>query len=310
MNLFKRRSSAMPERRRPEKRGVLESDASSVFRRGRTLTGSASSHVRAPSEMKADLKSPRIHSHELVHKRQRLLGVFGIVLLITTGLFFLVSQFTATPVVRASPDPSLQLDSLYYEAIDEYLTDHSGERLRIFTDESRLTRYVQAVAPEVQSIQVRGSVGFGESLFEVVFREPIASWDVGGRQLYVDTMGVPFSRNYFGSPSLRIVDQNGGVATDLRGQSIMSNRFMSYIGQIIGLSKNEGYAVTSITIPEGMTRQVDVRLDGVDYPVKFSSDRAAGESVDDMLDTLRWMSARQISPEYVDVRVGGKVFYR
>jgi len=309
MRLFKRRTPEVPERRRAERTAAFEfEDGSYVFRRGRTLTGSASSQITSPNESGADLKSPRVHAHALVKRRRRLTGILVVALVAAVGLYVAVSQFTAHAVVRASPDPSFQLEATYTAAIEDYLHNNISQRWRFMTDTERLTRHVQAIAPEVKLVTLRGSAGFGESLFEVTFREPIASWSVNNRELYVDSSGIPFSRNYFASPPLRILDQSG-MASTISGQSVMSNRFMGFIGQVIGLAKKQGYEVQGVVIPEGMTRQITVHLEGVAYPFKFSSDRPAGEGVDDMVKTIQWMRSRNLTPEYVDVRVGGKVFY-
>lgn len=310
MKLFKRRHIPVPERRRNERVAPSEPrDASSTFRRGRTLTGSASSLVRTASESQADLKSSRVHAHALTKTRRKLAGLFVITAFIVCGLYILVSQFTAQAVVQASPDPSLQLEPVYAAAIEDYLGDHMSERWRFLINDQRLTQHVQAVAPEVQSVRVRGLAGFGKSSFEAVFREPIASWDVSGRQLFVDANGVPFERNYFAAPSLRITDKSGMVAVEA-GQSVMSNRFMGYVGQVINLMKQQGYDVKTITIPEGMTRQITITIEGVEYYFKLSSDRPAGEGVADIVKAVQWMKARQLAPEYVDVRVSGRVFYQ
>jgi hypothetical protein len=309
MKPFKRRQSELPERRRISPALSDSHDSSNTFRRGRTLTGSMSSLVRTPNEAGADLKSSRVHAHALTKKRRHLTAMFVAVALVTTSLYVLVSQFTAQAVIQASPDSSWQLTPDYADAIDDYFVNNTGERWRMFTNTDQLTAYVQTVAPEVSEITLRGSAGFGKSRFEVTFRKPIASWDVNGRQLYVDAEGVPFSRNYYKAPSLRITDESGLLSTTV-GQSIMSNRFMSYIGQVIGLAKDRGYTVQRIVIPEGMTRQIHVHLKGVAYPVKLSSDRPAGEGVDDMAKTVAWLKKRGITPEYADVRVSGRVFYR
>lgn len=310
MKLFKREQQDLPRRRQNEERTpTVEVEDSYAFKRGRTLTGSASSHVRTSNEFQADLKSSRVQIHELHRKRRRITGIFAGTLLVLSVLFMLISQFTATPTVQASPDPSLQLDTVYVAAIDSYLGDHVSERLRFFTNTERLTEYVQSVAPEVENITPRGSSGFGKSLFEITFREPIASWNVGGKELYVDGAGIPFTRNYFASPTLRITDQSG-LSSALSGQSVMSNRFMSYVGQVIGLAKEQGYTVSTIVIPTGMTRQVEVHVQDLSYFFKFSSDRPAGEGVADMVKTIQWMESHQVTPEYVDVRVDGRVFYR
>ena len=250
MKLFKRSEKNLPTRRLTERQPSAPVDDSYAFKRGRTLTGSISSVVRTANESGADLKSSRVHAHELRKKRRHISAIFLTSLAVTGGLYLLVSQFTADVVVRASPDPSLQLEPVYVEAIDEYLSDNLSQRWRMFTDMDKLTAYMQRATPEVESDSLRGSAGFGKSLFEITFREPIASWTVNSRELYVDETGVPFSRIYLASPIFSIIDESGMVSTG-SGQSVMSNRFMSYVGQVIGLVEDQGYTVSTIVIPEG-----------------------------------------------------------
>jgi hypothetical protein len=264
--------------------------------------------VYSTNEAGADLKSPRVHAHSLAKKRRQLGGIFLLVLAVAAIFFVLVSQFTAQVIVQATPDPSLQLDDRYSKAIDTYLADHPAQRWRFFMNANQLSDYLKTAAPEVRAISAQGSAGFGVSRFAIMLRKPIASWNINGKQLYVDESGVPFSRNYFASPSLTVTDRSGIPV--LPGQTVASNRFMGFVGQVIGRAKVQGYTVTDIVIPPGMTRQIEVRLDGVGYPIKVSSDRPAGEEVEDMTRAISWMKARQLSPEYLDVRVKGRVFYR
>lgn len=308
---FRRKSEAFNRRQSALSRTPVrtpESHQDYAFRRGRTLTGSASPLVYSTNEAQADLKSPRVHAHNLAKKRRHLSGLFLLTLSVAVLLFVLVSQFTASVAVQATPDPSLRLDDRYKEAITAYLADHPAERWRLLMSTARLRSYMQSVVPEVRNVEVAGSAGFGASLFAISLRIPIASWDINGERLYVDENGVPFSRNYFNAPSLAVTDRSGVPVSP--GQSVASNRFMGFVGQVIGQAKTQGYTVTGITIPPGMTRQVEVRLAGVGYPIKFSSDRPAGEEVEDMIRAVGWMKTRKISPEYLDVRVKGKVFYR
>lgn len=306
MKPSRRNKQDIPERRRLARQDYDE--GAQAFKRGRTLTGSASSHVRTPSESRADLKSSRVQLHELTRKRRRMASALAGVLALMFVVYGATTQYTAKPVIQASPDASISLDDSYKNTIDKYLDSHINERLRLFTNMSRLTSHVQSAHPEVKSVEQGKAVGYGESLYRVVFREPIASWNVDGQRLYVDDEGVPFDKNHFAPPELRITDDSG--LSTLSGQTVMSNRFMSFIGQVISLSKKQGYTVTGIVIPEGMTRQVDVSLKGVKYPFKFSSDRPAGEGVEDMIRALEWMRSKRLSPEYVDVRVSGRAFYR
>lgn len=277
------------------------------FRRNRTLTGSTSSVVSSASEAKGQLKSTRVQAHDLVRKRRHIGGMLGLIVIGSLGLLFLISQFTATAIVRTK-DASITLDRVYGVAVEEYFAKKPIERLRFLLDVESLDKYVQSVTPEVESIKVEGSAGFGKSQFIATMREPIAGWSVGGKQQYVDATGVSFERNYFAAPKVQIVDQSGiQVAA---GQAVASNRFLGFVGLVVGLSKTQGYTVSQVIIPRATTRQIQLRIEGVEFPVILSVDRGAGEQVEDMKRSIDWLRVHQIKPGYLDVRISGKAFYK
>lgn len=313
MVLFSRKQSKETPRRRqqlqPHNDRATESDLEEryAFRRNRTLTGSASSKVATLSEGNAQLKSPRVHAHELAAKRRHIGVVLFLVLLTSALLYFLISQFTATVIVK-SADASISLDNGYEEIIQSYFSSRPIERLRFAVNNDHFLEYVQSKAPEVASIHIDGSAGFAKSRFVIDVRKPIAGWVVNGRQQYVDASGTPFSRNYFASPSVEIIDKSG-VRVEA-GQAVASNRFLAFVGRVVGLTPQWGYKVTQVIIPSGTTRQVEVMLEGVKYPIKLSVDRSAGEQVEDMARAVGWMNAHKQTPTYIDIRVGGKAYYR
>lgn len=279
-----------------------------AFRRNRTITGSTSSSISSANEANADIKSPRVQAHELAKKRRHISGILLLVLACSLGLLVLLFQFTAQPTVRVAGDTSIAPSPVYGQAIQEYFGAQPIERLRFLLDEQKLTEFLQRKAPEVQMVDVRGAETPGTSTFVISMRTPIAGWNVNGEQRFVDASGVAFVRNYFTSPSVQVVDKSGiQVAA---GQAIASNRFLGFVGRVVGLSKAQGYSVTQVIIPELTTRQVELRLKGVKYPVKLSVDRPAGEQIEDMIRAIQWMTAKNVKPKYIDVRVSGKAFYR
>lgn len=313
MALFsKKQQKDLPRRRQqgdaPSRVSEEELEQRYAFRRNRTITGSASSRITSANDAGADIKSPRVQAHELAKKRRNIGGTLLFVLACSLGLFTLVFQFTADPVVRIAGDASIKPDDTYEKIIQDYLGAQPAERLRFLLDEAKLTDYLQRKAPEVQNVDVKGSSGFGASTFAITMRAPIAGWNVGGKQRYVDASGVAFTRNYFASPAVQIIDKSGIQVAS--GQAIASNRFLGFVGQVVGLAKSQSYTVTQVIIPEMTTRQVELRLKDVEYPIKFSVDRPAGEQVEDMARAIQWMTVRSIKPEYVDVRVSGKAYYR
>jgi hypothetical protein len=311
MALFSRKKQAdIPRRRqaafRDEERKD-DFDERYTFRRNRTITGSTSPQIASSGELNAQIKSPRAQAHELTRQRRHIGATLLLVLAGAGVLFFLVSQFTAGAAVRAT-DVSIQLDSNYATIIESYLTSEPLERLRFMTDTNHLTQYVQAKAPEVANVTLDGSAGIGKSTFVFTLREPTVGWTINGKQQYVDTTGTAFTRNYFTTPAVQVVDKSG-VRVEA-GQAIASNRFLGFVGRAVALAKQQGFIVTQVIIPEGTTRQVALQLHGLRYPIKLSIDRGVGEQVEDMARAVRWLKARGLSPQYLDVRVSGEAFYR
>jgi hypothetical protein len=311
MALFSKKKPDAPRRRQrtdePSAHTPAPLQDHYTFRRNRTLTGSASSHVASANEGAGQLKSPRVQAHDLVRKRRHIGGLFFGVLIGAAGLFFLIAQFTAGVVVKAD-DVTMQLDPIYEAAIQDYLSERPVERLRFLLNEDALNAYLQAKAPEVSSVHIEGMAGFGKSSFIVTMRTPIAGWSVGGQQKYVDERGVSFDRNYSRAPAVQIVDKSGiPVQT---GRAVASNRFLGFVGLVVGQAKQHGYVATEVIIPERTTRQIQLRVDGVGYPIIISIDRGAGEQVEDMARSIQWIKERNITPEYLDVRISGKAFYK
>lgn len=277
------------------------------FRRNRTITGSASSQIVSSGESNAQIKSPRVQAHELTRQRRHIGATLLLVLAGASVLLFLISQFTAGVAVRAT-DVSIQLDSNYEKIIESYLSSQPLERLRFMTDTVHLAQYIQAKAPEVANISLDGSAGIGKSTFVLTLREPTVGWTINGKQQYVDSTGTAFARNYFTTPAVQVVDKSG-VQVEA-GQAIASNRFLGFVGRAVALTKDQGFTVTKVIIPEGTTRQVALQLHGVSYPIKLSIDRGVGEQVEDMARAVRWLRSHGRSLQYLDVRVSGEAFYR
>lgn len=282
-----------------------------TFRRNRTLTGSLSSGVSSVSERHAELRSPRVQTHDLRRHRRKLFGWWIIVSIVSLALGYLIFESIAIPRVSAGGNVAQTIDTaLYEEKIQQYLNAHYLERSRLTLDTERLAAYLQTHGcPEVESVSSTMTFkGLGTSGISLVMRKPVVGWRTGGAQLYVDQEGVAFEKNYYDAPSVSVVDQTGIQARNNR--ILASNRFLSFIGRVIGRLSSEGYAVTQVVLPENTTRQLLVSLEGVPYPIKFSVDRPAGEQTEDALRSIRYLSARGVVPEYLDVRVSGKAFYK
>lgn len=279
------------------------------FRRNRTLTGSLAPGVSSATEHRAELKSSRIHAHDLRHHRRRLSVVLLAVLLAGSALAMLIYQSVATVNVVATTDVPIDA-TLYQQKIQEYLGGRPLERSRLTLDTARLAQYLQTNGcPEVQSVSTDMSFdGIGASRLSLVLRRPAVAWRTGDVDLYVDSTGVAFTRNYYAEPGVNVVDQSGIATKD--NKVLASNRFLSFIGTVIGRMNASGYTVTQVALPAGTTRQIAVSVSSVPYPIKFSVDRPVGEQAEDAARALGYLTEQGVTPEYIDVRVSGKVYYK
>lgn len=314
---------AFPSKKQPDmprRRQQMSNDAqaqqpsldeqSALFRRNRTLTGSVSSRIGSAGELQSNLKSARVQAHELADQRRRIGGVLLVIAAVSLFLAVLLWQFTAN-VVIVTPGSGIThtIDTAKYEkAIQDYYGQNPFERLRFATNQQRLTEYLHSVTPEVKSVTVVGSAGFASSKLSIVMREPIAGWKIDTTQYYVDGQGVSFVTNYFTSPTVQIIDQSG-VRLEA-GTAIASNRFLGYVGRTVSTAAKSGLVVEQVIIPGGTTREIDLRIQGNSSSIKLLIDRPVGQQIEDLVRTLAYFKSKGQQPEYIDVRVSNKAYYK
>lgn len=312
-----RRRPPQPVRRRAIDRddsaqtGDLTTASSYAFRRNRTLTGSLLSEISSPSEHRADLKSPRVQAHTLrYHRRKLVLRLFMLAICIA-GLAWILYQSVISPSVTlvGVDSPSTETTRRYEKAIQDYLAARPFERLRALIDVKSLVDYLQHDCPEVQSVEPTiAFAGFGRAKFSIAVRHPVVSWQAGAVLVFVDSSGAAFYRNVPESPVVQVIDRTGVQATT--NKVLVSNRFLEFVGKVVGYFSAQKYTVSSVILPEGTTRQIEVKLEGVGYPVRLSIDRAAASQVEDAVRAIRYCAEHSVDPAYLDVRVSRRAFYK
>ena len=307
----KSRRAAQPVRRR----AVVDDNSPSVgtlFRRNRTLTGSLISSVPSPNEQSASLQSPRVQAHNLKRKRRsiRLALISALVLIASLG--WLLTQIIVEPkvqIVGTSNDPEVQTAARdYAAAIQDYLSANPLERLAVNINANNLSRAIQSRYPGVSSVSPPAKGALWSADFSVNLRSPVVYWQSGNMKAYVDSTGVVFERNILGTSVIAVEDQTGIRASV--GNSVISGRFLQFIGKVVGYFKENNFTVNKMILPANTTRQVLVSLDGVGYSIKMTVDRPAAGQVEDAVRAIRYLTNRGITAEYIDVRVSRRAFYK
>lgn len=304
-NLPRRRSSGGPR-----ENSSPDSSRRYSFQRNRTMAGSGSSHTPADVGSKPNTGSPRVTLHQLAIKRRKIGGIFLVVFIISILLYWLLMQFSARVTIGVS-DTTISKsvdDIMYQEAINNYLGANPFERFRFILDKTRLHDSINKEHPEVGSIDSVDMGSIGEMRVVISMRHPVASWTINNNKYYVDANGFAFSKNYFATNVVAIVDESDIAIED--GAPVVSNRFLSFVGKAVAAVKGYKYTVTQAILPDNTTRQLEIRLKGQEPTIKLSIDRPVGEQIEDMSRALSYINTHNLKVENIDVRVSGKAFYK
>lgn len=303
-----RRSAVVREKGRT---GDFDDSQRYTFRRNRTLTGSLSSGVASANEHNSELQSTRVQAHHLRRHRRHLgLALFA-VMIVVVGLAWAIWQSIVSVQIVTGNGASQPLNAkLYTDEIERYLNSHPFERTRVSFNGVGVTTYLQSHGfPEIERVSLDGAHhSIGSATLAVTMRKPVVSWKTGASRLYVDEDGVAFARNYYADPTVEVVDQTGIQAVN--NQVLASNRFLGFIGLIIGHLHEQGLAVSQVILPADTTHQLLVSMQGVGYPVKISVDRPAADQAEDTARAMRYLAGKGITPKYLDVRISGRVYYQ
>lgn len=277
------------------------------FRRNQTI-----SSRRSSDEVAGGGSASNRHTlHDLATKRRKAGSVFLVAVGVVIVLSIILAQMTAkVSIVSASSGAIKPFDKnlpSYQEAVNSYFGVNPAERMRFALNEPKLTDYVNSLYPEVEQIKIAGGAPL-EAILSFKFRQPVAGWQIGDKQYYVDSGGVVFEENYFNDPVVKIVDESGVEAAE--GAAVASSRLLGFVGRVVALSKGRGYVVEKVVLPQDTTRRLDVSFVGVSYVVRFAIDRGAGEQVSDAARSIEYLSANGIGVSYIDVRVDGRAVYR
>ena len=284
------------------------------FRRNQTITGSTSSGVASAGEQAGQLQSARTSVHTLKQTRRRLSQHLGGLMLLSVAvlglLYTLIADVQVTYMGQITDSGDFDSIARHQEHIQEYLGSRPLERIRPFLDTDSLTMYLQETgSPEVEVVSsvVAGSIGTAH--VQLKLREPVATWIINGERQFVDRSGNIFGENHYPAPTVSVVDESGVRADDIR--TVTSGRFLQFIGVGLGYARTTGLPVSEAIIPTATTRQVQFALDDENTTrIKLSIDRPVGEQIEDALRAYRHLQSRDEEPEYIDVRVSGRAYWR
>ena len=98
------------------------------------------------------------------------------------------------------------------------------------------------------------------------------------------------------------------VDEDRRGQT--SSRVRAYIANLEQDLQDLGMTITKVTLPTGASRALYVDIAGQEAYYKVDIDRDAAVTAEDIARVTKYLQEKDLHPEYVDVRIEGKAYYK
>lgn len=278
---------------------IYEDLPTQSYRRNRTLN---SRQTISPLEA-----SDRLEAHELVKRRRSVARRLFMTAVGLAIIVFLLFQLTIDISIQTPDMKSSNSSKKYVAALNEYYSTHPAERFRFFLNNNDLKQFFLQKAPEVKNIRIEGDF-LARSAVKLTFRQPVAQWSSGGKVYFVDDGGVTFEQNYFDAPAVAVLDESGLPTRG--GQEVINRQFLSFLGQAVSAFAQYKIKVSEATLPVSTVRQVWFKVEGRATQVRMTVDRSAQSQVKQAIIVLEYLGKTGSVPEYIDVRVDQRSFYK
>lgn len=287
----------------------------SSFRRNNVVVSRAQKEVAARQRSVTQRQIEKKHLQQQRLRRHRMIVVVAILLMAT---FFYRSTISSVTIASANSS-TLPADqrAVYETALQRMYREHTiaGQSWLVNAPETK--QEFLATYPEVERVSFSSRTPLSTALkADVRFRAPVFTWkDASGTQQFVDQHGVLFSKNMntaVNTESLIQIEDQSGVVLQA-GTSVLTDNLIAFVGQLhstVPQLFGKDAKITGVIIPKS-TREVQIRVSGIPYIVKFNSFRDIEQQVGELKGLLAHLTAQKVTPaKYIDLRVEHKAFYQ
>ncbi len=110
------------------------------------------------------------------------------------------------------------------------------------------------------------------------------------------------TKNYPTNPTVPILDENAG--------SNISTRVRTFVARLEADAIEYGLKVDHVLLPFQRAREIRVYFVGRNEYYKMTTERGSTVQVEDAERMVRHLEGKGIAPEYVDIRIAGKAYYK
>ncbi len=301
----------------PRTRNAAPQSRSDVFsyHANRSIREGSSNIGRSLPETPVAKRKSRIHWL----KRVPMLIALAAIVLCGINVMNLSSNAKIVSITTATTSRTahlfLQNTAIYQAAAQKLFAASVLNNNKLTVDTQHITDELQNQFPELQNVSVALPLIGHRPIVYLQPASPVLFLTTQGGGVYIlDKSGralVGGSEAIAQVSQLKIatVHDDSGIQVQL-GQIALPSGDVDFIGQVAGQLQAKGLQSTSLSLPAAAS-ELDVRLQGVSYEVRFNMQGDAREQAGAFLATKQYLDAGHIVPsQYVDVRVPGRAYYK
>ncbi len=173
--------------------------------------------------------------------------------------------------------------------------------------EGRARRKLLAAIPQIREVEFEKNLVSKTITIQIKENDTAVIWVTDGKKYLVNRLGVVYQEAPENSPLLPVEDLKN-VPVGLN-QQIVSPEFIEFVsGFVANLPRRTNVAVRRITVPE-TTFEIEVETDE-GWKIILDTTASYEDQLNNLVRILRELPTDLPIQEYVDLRIGKKVFYR
>lgn len=244
--------------------------------------------------------------HWYAKKTVRLGVTIAATIIVVLGLTFLSTNGSVT-VIDNSGNRARDVDAMVYEQVFDELLDSSVlNHNKLTIDTNGIALALQRRHPELESVTVvTPLIGIRPSLY-IRVSEPVFALRQGTNVYILSAAGYITGQGTNASLPT-VVDETGEPITVAK--QLLSSSHVTFMKTVWYQLTEQGMAVETLVLPKAKAFEIDVRLRGKPYYLKFNVIEDALQQSGAAFAVIGQLG--EATPkEYIDLRVPGKAYYK
>lgn len=237
-----------------------------------------------------------------------------LVIIIVSGIIFTLTVDSSVQITTKSSDALFLRDKTTYQSTaDQFISSSPINRLKLTFDSQGLIDNLKKQFPELSAVSVNLPVIARRPTVVIQTTKPGFILNSGQNSYVIGANGVALldvrDVDHISKLGLRTVSDESNIALVV-GKPALPQEQALFISNVVEQLEKQGYEIQSLTIPKS-PYDLHVKLVGHRYYIKFNVLEDAKQQAGTYIALIQRLEKEQKIPnEYIDVRIGERVFYK